>query len=76
MSRPKIIIHNAATGEAVEREMNDEEFAQYELDQIAKQERKEAEEAKLARQQAARESALAKLAALGLNEEETTIIIK
>lgn len=76
MSRPKIVIHNAATGETVEREMNDEEFAQYELDQIAAQEQKAAEEAELARQQAAKESALSKLAAIGLTEEEAATIIK
>jgi hypothetical protein len=76
MTRPKIVIHDAATKETVEREMNDEEFAQYELDQIAEQQRKEAEEAELARQQAAKESALAKLAALGLTEEEAATIIK
>ena len=32
MSIPKVTIHNAETGEIVEREMNAEELAQYEID--------------------------------------------
>jgi hypothetical protein len=72
MSRPKITIHNAATGETVEREMNDEEFAQYELDQIAAQEQKAAEEA--AAQEAATKKA-ALLDKLGITEEEAKLLL-
>lgn len=32
MSRPMIKIHNALTNEIIEREMNDQELAQYESD--------------------------------------------
>ena len=33
MSRPIIKLHDIATDEVIEREMNDEEFSQYEIDQ-------------------------------------------
>ena len=33
MSRPMVRIHNIETNEIIDREMNDEEFAQWELDQ-------------------------------------------
>lgn len=32
MLRPIVKIHNVTTGEIVEREMNDEEYAQHEID--------------------------------------------
>ena len=32
MSRPMVRIHNIETNEIIDREMNDEEFAQWELD--------------------------------------------
>jgi DNA-binding NarL/FixJ family response regulator len=48
------------------REMTDEEFATYEAEQLANATMKAEAEAKVA----ARESALAKLAALGLTQEE------
>ena len=31
-TRPKIRIHNSETNEIIDREMNDSEFAQYEID--------------------------------------------
>jgi hypothetical protein len=36
MTRPTILEHNVETNIAVEREMNDDEFAQWELDQTDK----------------------------------------
>lgn len=36
MTRPIILEHNIETGIAVEREMNDDEFAQWNLDQSNK----------------------------------------
>ncbi len=33
MTRPIVKIHNTQTDEVIEREMNDAEFAQYEIDQ-------------------------------------------
>jgi len=65
-----ILIVNAATGETIQRERTAEEQAQFELDQaaaaLAEQAAVDAEAAKVA----ARESAVAKLSALGLNEVE------
>lgn len=72
MSRPKITIHNALTGETVEREMNDEEFAQYQADQIAEQERQEAE-AVAAAEAATKKAAL--LDKLGITEEEAKLLL-
>jgi len=66
MNKPMIRIHNIETDEVIDREMTDEEFAQFqatlEADKLA---RKEYDEA-LAR----RQSALSKLIDLGLTEEE------
>ena len=70
-----VMIVNAATGEVVERDRTPAEQAQYETDQaaavVAEQERADAE----AERVAARESAIAKLAALGLNESEIKTIV-
>ena len=35
MSKPTIRIHNTETDEVIDREMNDEEFAAYEANQVA-----------------------------------------
>ena len=65
-----VMIVNAATGEVVERDRTPAEQAQYEADVAAAlAAQQEAEAAELARV-AARESAVAKLSALGLNEVE------
>ena len=65
-----IMIVNAATGEVVERDRTPEEQAQYEAD-VAAAEAAEAERVTAeAERVAARESAIAKLSALGLNEVE------
>ena len=70
-----IMIVNAATGEVVERDRTPAEQAQYETDQaaaaIAAQNAADAE----AERVAARESAVAKLAALGLNDAEIKAIV-
>jgi DNA-binding NarL/FixJ family response regulator len=66
----KAVIVNAATGEVTERPFTADEIAQYELD-IAQAEAQQAEaDAKVA----ARESALAKLAALGLTADEVAAL--
>jgi hypothetical protein len=66
MTKPIVKLVNAATGEEIVREMNDKEFAQYEIDvanyNIKIQEQIEAETAK--------EAAQAKLAALGLTTDD------
>lgn len=61
-----IKIHNAETNEVIEREMNAEELAQYEADQTAEATRQTAEATKAAEKAAA----TAKLAALGLTEDD------
>ena len=76
MSKPMIQIHNAATGETVVREMNDNEAKEHAEFQKRVAEQEAAEQAEMAAREAARESALAKLAALGLTEEEAAAIIK
>jgi len=67
-SRPMVKIHNAQTNEVTDREMNDEEFAQYEADkaiQAAVNEAKAKAEADKA----------ALLARLGLTEDELKTIL-
>jgi uncharacterized protein YqfA (UPF0365 family) len=61
-----IKIHNLETGEEIEREMTKAEYDQYLADQALEQEKAQA----IAEKQAARQSALEKLAALGLTEAE------
>ena len=61
-----IIIHNVETGEIVEREMNANELAQWETDQAETLALQEAEALKAAEKAAA----TAKLAALGLTEDD------
>lgn len=68
MSRPLIKIHNVTTDEIIEREMNDVEFAQYEIDQLAEAERKAQEESKAIARQAI-------LDRLGLSEEEARLLL-
>lgn len=71
-----IVIINAATGERIEREFTPEERAQREKDIAEWEKRQVAEETERAAREAARASALTKLAALGLTEEEAAAIIK
>lgn len=71
MNRPIVVFHNVKTNEIIEREMNNKEFAQWELDQVAEAARQAEQDAKAA----ARESALTKLQALGLTEEEINAIL-
>lgn len=66
MSRPIIKVHNTQTDEVIEREMNDEEFAQYQIDQ-AKFEAEKAVELTPTKE--------AVLAKLGLTQEEVTALL-
>jgi hypothetical protein len=59
----KAVILDASTGEVIEREFTAEEIAEFEANQIAQLAEEEA-------RVSTRNSALAKLAALGLTEEE------
>ena len=71
----KITIADALTDEVIEREMNEKELAQYEAD-ILKREAREKVKAKAEADKAAsKQSAQAKLAALGLTADEVTAII-
>ena len=65
-TKPTIRIHNTKTDEIIDREMNDEEFAQYQADQVAEVARKAEAEAKAE----AKAAAQAKLAALGLTVDD------
>jgi hypothetical protein len=66
MTKPIIRIHNIETDEVIDQEMNEEEYAQYLADREYYENRLEIEQNKTQM----RASALAKLAALGLTEEE------
>jgi hypothetical protein len=61
-----VLIIDAETGKAVNREMTDEEIAEHKASQKESKTRQKEQEAKAA----ARVSALAKLADLGLTQEE------
>jgi hypothetical protein len=61
-------IHNTETDEIIDREMNDEEFAQYEIDQANYQATKAEAEAKAAQRQAL-------LDRLGITSEEAKILL-
>ena len=68
MTRPIVRIHNAETNEIIDREMNDTEFAQYEIDQAnAVVEKTEAEAKATAR--------AALLAQLGITEEQAKLLL-
>ena len=63
---PTITIHNAETGEIIQREMDANELAQWEIDKANAQKEKEAE----LKVEAAKEAAEAKLTALGLTTDD------
>lgn len=67
-SRPMVRIHNSQTDEVIDREMNDDEFAQYETDK--------AEQAAMIKAQAKAEAdKAALLARLGITEDEAKLLI-
>jgi hypothetical protein len=68
MNKPIIRIHNAETGEIIDREMNDEELAQAKIEQLFRQEQLE-----LAGQKAAEKAAL--LAKLGITADEAKLLL-
>jgi hypothetical protein len=67
-TRPMVRIHNAETNEVIDREMNEEEFAQYEADKAIQ------EAANAAKVKADADKA-ALLARLGLTEDELKTIL-
>ncbi len=62
----KALIFDAATGEAIERELNEDELAQREIDLVDLQDQQAQADARAS----ARQSALAKLKKLGLTAAE------
>jgi len=68
MTRPKISDHNITTNEVIVREMNDAEFAQYQIDQAAETVHQE----ELAAKKIARQAVLDRL---GITSEEAQLIL-
>ena len=68
MTRPTVRIHDLATDEVIDREMNDAEFAQYEADQAAAAAQAAAEAAKAAEKEAL-------LAKLGITADEAKLLL-
>lgn len=66
MKKPMVRIHNVDTDEIIDREMTDQEHADY----LERLEKNKAEELEMSEKASKRKSALAKLAALGLTEDE------
>lgn len=74
MDRPTKLIVNCETGEQTVVELTDEEIAQMEADRAAAEAQRAELEAAEAAKAAAKASALAKLASLGLTEDEAKAI--
>jgi uncharacterized protein YfcZ (UPF0381/DUF406 family) len=66
MSNPTIRVHNTETDEVIDREMTDAEFEQFQADQESEVQRL----AEITAKASAKETAQAKLAALGLTVED------
>lgn len=67
-TRPIIRIHNVETDEIIDREMNDDEFAQYEAEKAAELAAKAEAEAKAAEKQAL-------LDRLGITADEAKLLL-
>jgi hypothetical protein len=68
MTRPIVKIHNTQTNEVIEREMNDAEFAQYEIDQAKFAADKAQAEAKA-------QAKVELLERLGITEDEARLLL-
>ena len=68
MTKPMIRIHDVSSNEIIDREMTDEEFAQYQIDQLAQAEAQALEDA-----QASAKAAL--LQRLGISAEEAALLL-
>jgi hypothetical protein len=68
MTKPTIKIQDIATGEITEREMNDQEFAQYEIDLATAEAETTAEATKLAEKAAL-------LKRLGITADEAALLL-
>jgi helix-turn-helix protein len=67
-NKPMIRIHDLATNEIIDREMNDEEFSQWEIDKANNEASQTEAEAKAAQRQAI-------LDRLGLTSEEAALLL-
>ena len=74
-NKPIMVIHNAETLETIEREMTDAEYADHLrlIEETAQRKAKEQADKEAA--EAAKQSAQAKLAALGLTSDEVAAIV-
>jgi hypothetical protein len=72
--KPTKMIVNATTGEQTIEYLTDEEIAQINADVLAQEERRAQEETEALAKAETKASAIAKLAALGLTEEEVKAI--
>jgi predicted metal-dependent HD superfamily phosphohydrolase len=68
MNKLMIVTHNVQTNEIIEREMNADELAQYQVDQIETKARQQAEATKAA-------SKAALLNRLGITEDEAKLLL-
>lgn len=68
MTRPIIRIHNVEADEVIDREMNDEEYAQWELDVAA-------DKARLAAEEQASNAKAVLLAKLGITADEAKLLL-
>lgn len=68
MSKPMVRIHDAKTNEVIDREMTDEEFAAYEVEQIKNAEFKASEASKVSAKEALLER-------LGITEAEAALLL-
>ena len=68
MSRPKVRVHNLDKNEIIDREMNDEEFLEW-------QKNKEEDEAKAEAEAQAAAAKAALLEKLGITEEEAKLLL-
>jgi len=68
MNRPMVRIHNTDTNEIIDREMNDTEFAQYQIDQADYLAKQTEAEAKATQRQALLER-------LGRTEDEARLLL-
>jgi hypothetical protein len=68
MTRPTIKIHDCTTNEVIMRELNDEEYAQYQTDVAAS-------EAKVAAKAEAEAEKAALLAKLGITADEAKLLL-
>ncbi len=68
MTRPMVRIHNVDTDEIIDREMNDEEYAQWQIDVAA-------DEARVAAEEQASNAKAALLEKLGITADEAKLLL-